>query len=240
MDDTPLSLGTGPRPAMEVALSHLSRLIDLQLVRPGGRLPSAHQLAEEIGVSRPVVLDAIAQLKKQGRLEGTRGRGGTRVARLEPAQKAARLRWFRKEGPEILEMALLREMIEPGVARILAQDGMPAASLKRARSLAGELAQLKTTQYAVLIAIDTDFHLTLARATRRPRIIDLFVAARAKVVPTFDILPWAEDRRSRSDDQHARLLDAIEARDPQTAADVAYEHVRVSTRLIGELLRRGR
>ena len=41
---------------------------DLAL-RPGSRLPSTRDLARELGVSRPVVVDAYAQLAGEGYLE---------------------------------------------------------------------------------------------------------------------------------------------------------------------------
>src|SRR5512132_2553307 len=41
---------------------------DLTL-RPGGRLPSTRDLARELGVSRPIVVDAYAQLAGEGYLE---------------------------------------------------------------------------------------------------------------------------------------------------------------------------
>ena len=41
---------------------------DLTL-RPGSRLPSTRDLARELGVSRPIVVDAYAQLAGEGYLE---------------------------------------------------------------------------------------------------------------------------------------------------------------------------
>src|SRR5882724_6140821 len=45
------------------------------ILRPGARLPSTRDLARELGISRPIVVDAYAQLAGEGYLElrpGTR------------------------------------------------------------------------------------------------------------------------------------------------------------------------
>src|SRR5689334_1928117 len=96
------------RAALQRAVRHISELIDHQRVLPGEMLPAASDLALAIGVSRPVVLDAIDHMRSQGRLQVKRGRGGTRVARLDQDAMARRLAWFREEGPRILEAAMLR------------------------------------------------------------------------------------------------------------------------------------
>src|SRR5215212_5202573 len=48
-----------------------------ETLRPGARLPSTRDLARELGISRPIVVDAYAQLAGEGYLElrsGTRPR----------------------------------------------------------------------------------------------------------------------------------------------------------------------
>jgi GntR family transcriptional regulator / MocR family aminotransferase len=58
---------------------------------PDSRLPSSRVLAEDLGVSRGVVVDAYSQLVAEGRLVARRG-GGTRVARLPAAPSSRRSR----------------------------------------------------------------------------------------------------------------------------------------------------
>ena len=70
---------TGKTPGPSAARSRTSSanaIRDLTL-RPGARLPSTRDLARELGVSRPIVVDAYAQLAGEGYLElrpGTRPR----------------------------------------------------------------------------------------------------------------------------------------------------------------------
>jgi len=45
-------------------------------IPPGSRLPRDHELAARFGVSRPVVRDALDQLRRAGLLDVRRGPGG--------------------------------------------------------------------------------------------------------------------------------------------------------------------
>ena len=58
-------------------------------LRPGARLPSTRDLALELGVSRPIVVDAYAQLAGEGYLELRPGRSttGHRLRRTLPAAR---------------------------------------------------------------------------------------------------------------------------------------------------------
>jgi GntR family transcriptional regulator/MocR family aminotransferase len=54
------------------------------VLHPGSRLPSSRTLADDLGVSRSVVVEAYGQLVAEGYLEAVQG-AGTRVVRhLEP------------------------------------------------------------------------------------------------------------------------------------------------------------
>ena len=67
----------GPRTLGRQIEDQLRQAIRDLALRPGARLPSTRDLARELGVSRPIVVDAYAQLAGEGYLElrpGTRPR----------------------------------------------------------------------------------------------------------------------------------------------------------------------
>src|SRR5437763_689452 len=79
---------TGPRrEALEQALRAAIR--DRRLAA-GSRLPSTRALAGDLGLARGTVVEAYAQLRAEGYLEGRRG-SGTWVSELGPAAPPARL-----------------------------------------------------------------------------------------------------------------------------------------------------
>lgn len=71
----PLDLAGGRRAQLE---GHLRELVRSGRLQPGARLPSSRALAQQLEVSRRLVVEAYAQLTAEGYLEPRRG-SGTRV-----------------------------------------------------------------------------------------------------------------------------------------------------------------
>ncbi|MGY4803148.1 FadR/GntR family transcriptional regulator [Teichococcus aerofrigidensis] len=67
-----------PQPLAGAVASHLETLILEGVLRPGERLAPERELAEALGVSRPSLREALAQLENRGLLTGSRA--GTQVA----------------------------------------------------------------------------------------------------------------------------------------------------------------
>ncbi len=68
------SIGSRPNLASDAATA-LATSIRSGALQPGDRLPSETELARQLGVSRPVVREAIAYLKADGIVESRRGLG---------------------------------------------------------------------------------------------------------------------------------------------------------------------
>lgn len=72
--DLPISLDRGAAESLGLQLRRsLLALIRSGALRQGVRLPSTRALAEQLGVSRPIVIDAYAQLTAEGYLVSRRG-----------------------------------------------------------------------------------------------------------------------------------------------------------------------
>ena len=215
---------------MDHVRSTVLQWIDLGKVSPGDQLPPARELAGQLGVSRPMVLQAMKILEAEGRVVVRHG-DGTRVAQLAPANVEVRRAHTVQRSDEILQMCALREMIEAGVARRLATDGMPAATLAKARALVDAMRKAVDTP-DVYRRLDNEFHELVVDALGMPLVSRAITDARATVALTFDLLEWPEGRRSEGCDDHARLLAAIGARDPEAAEGAAREHLRTAPTLI--------
>jgi GntR family transcriptional regulator, transcriptional repressor for pyruvate dehydrogenase complex len=59
----------------EEVVSHFTELIMQQQLRPGDRLPPERQLAEELGVSRTSLREAVKRLQEKGLLDARQGSG---------------------------------------------------------------------------------------------------------------------------------------------------------------------
>lgn len=224
------------RSAVQQAQRHIESLVDLRRVKPGQRLPSSAVLAEQVGVSRPAVLQALKILADQGRVIVRPGRGGTWVTGHAPDNLEARVARAWEQRETIIQMSYLRQMLEPGVARMVAERGMPAEMMAEARRLAAAVRPSDSNTRDETRACDTELHLLIARATGMP-VVESFVSlCRREVAAALDVMSWNTDRAHAYSDEHDAILDAIERRDPVAAAELAFRHVATTTAQLESVL----
>jgi DNA-binding GntR family transcriptional regulator len=192
-----------------------------------GRIPQGEQLREvhlagSLGTGRTAVREAIRQLVQEGLVEYEVHRGASvRVMSLA----------------DRLDVYVAREAIESGAVRQVIESGDPIP-LDGVRGALEELKVAASAQENVsdaLIAADIHFHQELVHLARSPRLSRAHqtLAAETEILlrhhPAYPHVDYVAD--------HARLLDALERRDPRTPELVA-EHLRFSAQLIGAELAR--
>jgi DNA-binding FadR family transcriptional regulator len=204
-----------------------ARILDGAL-RDGDYLGSERQLAEEFGVSRTAVREALKTLAQKGLVDMQHGRGtrvvdGTSRAIRHSLDLMLRVRQGRQAGSPV-HLVEVREMLEPEIAALAA-----------ARVGPDELADLRAAvtemdhalrDAAAYIAADTRFHRTLARGTGNPlvlslvdSIVDLLSEQRMRI---FRVAGGPE----RGQTYHRRLLDLVAAHDEDGARDCMRAHMR--------------
>ena len=202
------------------AYQHLVRSVELRLVLPGERLPTAAALAQEIGVSRPAVLHALQRMQEEGRIEIGAGRKGVTVL---PAANSRAHRRGAALDKNWAELSALVEITDPGIARVLARQGLTADVVAEAREL---IEQIKVTEDEdALLGLHNRFHLLLARATGMKILEALGTMGRQLLSGVHDLadIPVAEPRVLAA--EHEQLLTAILAGDAARASDIAAWHV---------------
>jgi DNA-binding GntR family transcriptional regulator len=176
---------------------------------PGSRLRQ-EALAEELGVSRTPLREALARLVSEGLVEFVPNRGATVASRdfsdMEGAWRA-------------------RLVIEPGAARLAAERREPAAiermrlSVVRQRSVADDV--------TASFALNRDFHLALVAASGNTHLLqfsELLWLSRIGV-PIFarqardreQVLAWADD--------HAAIAEAVAAGSAARAERLTRDHI---------------
>jgi DNA-binding GntR family transcriptional regulator len=130
-----------------------------------------------------------------------------------------------------------REVIETGAVRQILEraDAVDLSPLRAALdALRGAVPpQGRLTEEA--IAADIAFHQTLVELCRSPRLSrahDTLVAETRMLLHHHPVYPATDYV-----DDHERLVDALERRDPRTP-DLVAQHLRLSARLIGDELKR--
>ncbi len=102
-------------------------IVERQLM-PNDRLPAERDLAEQLGVSRTVVREAVRSLTAKGLLEVVRGRGGTVVRSPTAATMSEMMALFLRGDERALDYENLievRRVLETAIAGIAAERRTP-------------------------------------------------------------------------------------------------------------------
>jgi DNA-binding GntR family transcriptional regulator len=188
-------------------IEELRQAILSRRLKPGERLVE-ERLADELGVSRNPVREAIRVLESEGLVEVTARRGASVLSMTdEEARETIEVRAL-LEGQNARLAARRREQdILKRIAAVLKQ-GNEAVAAKR---------------YDLLSDLNQQFHQELAAAGRNRVLSDLLKRLRERTAMLF--APTDPVRQARSWDEHAGILRAIIAGDERAAATLAAEHV---------------
>lgn len=192
---------------------------------PGDRLPPERELAEQFGVSRTVVRDAIKTLSGRGILQVRRGAGI--FVSSSGRQVIDRIGGLSDLLP--LEGAGLRDLFE--IRRTLEIEAAGWAADRRSEHHVERLREIvsgargHSGEPDVIGERDARFHLAIAEASQNLvlvrvmlTLLDLLGTARRRSLS----IPGRPDL---SLEQHEKVLSAIEAGDPRAARRAMLEHL---------------
>jgi DNA-binding FadR family transcriptional regulator len=194
-----------------------SRIVRGEL-RPGEALPVEDDLANDFGVSRTVVREAIKVLAHK-RLLKVRTRTGTRVS---PGAEWSQLdqdilRWRfagALDAKFVANVIELRRVIEPAAAELAAARATPAA----VRIIHAELQQmLTTTNEKAHIAADLRFHLAILEATGNELLFGLRHGIEGALGFAIRLTAQTKEDADNSMALQKAVYDAIAARKPAVA-----------------------
>lgn len=208
----------------------IERMIEGGELGGGARLPAERSLARQFGVSRICVRQAIQALSAKNILESRRG-DGTYVRDPDPAVAAssfASVIAAQKEAvKDILEFRLL---MEPQIAWLAAKNisGDEIDRLKiivcdqERKNLAGQDDQ----------ALDAAFHMQLAQSCGNRVIRKIMDTIHDILNESRSELLQSRARRKASINGHLRIIDSLEAGDPDSAFEAMREHLQEVERTI--------
>lgn len=188
----------------------------------GSRLPSERDLAEEFGVGRPTVREAMIALEIRGLVEARHGSG---IYVMEGAEAGA---------PPLdldigaFELTEARRLFE-GEACALAASVITDEELAELETILADMVGENSLATSIGEQADRRFHLTIARATRNTAILMVvetlwdiryrspLCAAMLTRARQVGVRPLIED--------HREILDALIQRDPAAARQVMRAHL---------------
>ena len=190
---------------------------------PGDQIPPERELAERFRVSRTSVREALRALEMQGVIDSRQG-GGTFVRTADVDMLVGPLAWAilrgRRELAEVLEV---RELIEPGIARL--------AAIRAKAEHVSELESLLERQRECIAAErsfveeDTAFHYTLAKAADNQILLRLHNVILDMLRESRQSYLHVPNRPQMSLRGHEAMLGAVKARDADAAYRASLAHI---------------
>jgi GntR family transcriptional regulator, transcriptional repressor for pyruvate dehydrogenase complex len=226
---TPGSTNGTQRLAASRLSDQLAALIEEQIDRgtfaPGDRLPTEQTLAQQHGVSRTVVREAVHQLKSQGLV---RSRQGSGVFVTEPpAHRALAFDPTLLETMDaVVQMVELRRVIEGEMAALAAQRATRAqvATIKRTLAAIDEA----TERGELGVDQDLAFHRSVGEATGNPQFVRLLAILEAYLRDAMTVTKGHESKRAdfmaQVRREHRAILTAIADGNAKAARAAAIEH----------------
>jgi GntR family transcriptional repressor for pyruvate dehydrogenase complex len=193
-------------------------------LKEGNQLPAERELAQQFGVSRTAVREAVKTLREKGLVEAYPGRGtfitnGT--ARSIQQTLDRMIRSGQAEGT--VHLTEVREILEPEIAALAAQrvDEEMLSAMREAIAVMD--AARKDSE--AFIEGDLDFHLALAEAAANPLILSLIDSIVGLLRDQRTRTYFVEGGPERGQYHHRRILEAIEHRDAVGAREAMRAHL---------------
>ncbi len=198
----------------------------------GAKLPTEVALAEQFGVSRTVVREAVSRLKSMGLVDSRQGSGiFVRVAGVVPLHFGERHAGSRAA---VVQMVEVRRALEAEVAG-LAAERRDAKDIRRIRQAVATLAAA-VAGGGDGVAEDLALHRSIADAARNPFLLDTLNYLSQYLRGATRVTRANEARRldfaTQVAEEHLDIVDAIEAGDPMRARAAAAAHMNNAIRRI--------
>ena len=200
-------------------------------LRPGERLPSESSLCAMLKVSRPVLREAVAQLRADGVLRAEQGRGV--FVEADPGADAFRLNTpdfsDQRELQHILELLIAFEVTAAGLAALRRSPAQLAAIRAALEDMAAAIRDGESG-----VAEDVRFHREIVNASANPLFVNFggFLEHRCR-----KLIRTARENTARfeglveqAQQEHRAIFQAIAAGDEQAARRAAEAHLHNAAR----------
>jgi DNA-binding FadR family transcriptional regulator len=221
-----------PPTTFEETVERLGTAIRLGLLAPGAKLPPERELADELGISRSTLREALTTLTQSGLLNAQRGRGGGTFVVSDPPLSDA-------DGDPLGEGAWSvldhRVAVEAG-ATLLACERGEKEDFDRLDELVERMAEVD--DFGDYRRADIRFHIALAEAARSPRLVTEMTEAQGAMSDLIALIAHPEQVLSHSNEQHRALVVLLRRGDATRSVALMREHIEGTEHILGGLLPR--
>jgi GntR family transcriptional repressor for pyruvate dehydrogenase complex len=206
--------------------SVLTQRIQSGLLPPDARLPTEQKLAQEFGVSRTVVREAVSRLKSMGLLNSRQG-AGVFVAPRHQARPLAFDPAVVTTLEGVLQVVEVRRGLEASAAELAAQRINP----QKAEAIAHALASLEACPPSGPDGVEADlaFHRCIARATDNPHFerllgfLEQYLRDAMRITRTNESMDGVY--MDQVHNEHRAIAHAVMRGDPAAAREAAERHL---------------
>jgi DNA-binding FadR family transcriptional regulator len=206
----------------EKVAAQIGALIAAGEFKSGDRLPSERELARQLGVSRPVLREALVTLEIAGSVEVRGGAGCFITAAPDTIQPP-----FADGGPSPFEVIHARGVIEDETVSLAAEKATPddvSYLNETVTMMRGDIAAGRDTRGA-----DRLFHIRLAEVASNAVLAgivdDLWSHMTAPVFNQMGVHSGLRDTDSTTIAEHMRIIEAVAARDREAARKAMAAHL---------------
>jgi GntR family transcriptional regulator, transcriptional repressor for pyruvate dehydrogenase complex len=222
------------RNAFEVTVERLARAIRLGVLVGGDRLPPERELADTFGVSRVTLREAIKALRAADLVESRRGRGGGTVVVAPITASPLRTKLLDEAArPPINDTLDLRRIVEPGAAALAASRTLSAADRGTLDRCLRDATECEADGRRLA---DCRLHMAIAAASESASVAAVVADVQMRLTELLRGIPVIPANIAHSDRQHAAIVAAILAGQPDTARAAMEEHIDGTAALLRGLL----
>lgn len=217
----------------------LMEMIENGTYPPGSRLPTENELAQQFGVSRSPIREALSMLKAAGLVHSRQG-GGNYVEEFPSGVYLQRIKVESEDVASIKHLFEIRKVLEP-----------EAASLAALRRTSEELEQMKyfleklksesVEKGKSAMEADIEFHRSIIVASHNPFMIQVLDNLRSTYERVLDVTLRPnlklERKRKAVFSEHENILIAIEKEEPELAKIHSFIHLRNAEKKLSLLLK---
>jgi GntR family transcriptional repressor for pyruvate dehydrogenase complex len=226
----------------EEVAERLKKLILEDKLKPGDRLPSERELAEQLRISRPTVSHALRTLENMGFIEIRTGDGCfvkevSLGPYLQTLGESISTRLASEEG-QLLKTLEVRKILEVEIAYLAAERVTDGGLGELRDSLKRQEEAISRKDNKAFLEEDFNFHHLIAKATTN----EVMMMVRNSIADLLRGVIYAAARNESSPsprtlESHREIYEAIEKRDPELARKAMLKHIELTRKDVIAVLR---
>jgi len=215
---------------ISTTVTHQIELLILRgILRPGERLPSERELSDRLGISRPSLREAVAELQEKGLLTSKAGAGIYVADVLGGAFSPALIRLFSAHDEAVFDYIAFRRDME-GLAAERAARLASDTDLRVIQTILDKMVAAHAKRDSADEALlDADFHLSIIEASHNVIMLhmmrSMYDLLREGVFYNRQIMFRQRSTRDTLLEQHRAINEAIQARDPAASRAAVEAHL---------------